>query len=326
MRGRGINYDTGFTIGGHNSRQVFDPVQAGREMRVIARELHCNAVRVSGDNPARLSVAARLAASEGLEVWFAPFPCDLPPAGNLEMLAECAGLAEQVREGGAQVVFVAGGELSLFGSGFVPGQVFTDRIPSLGRADMGAVCARLSGHLADVAAEVRRRFGGKVTYAAGPWEEIDWAPFDIVSFDGYRDAGNRGYFPGSIRRLFRHGKPVAITEFGCCPYRGAADRGGLGWAIIDYEAVPPRLDGDYVRDEGEQVRYLNELLDVFSGAGVDSAFWFSFAGFGLPRHDDPRRDLDLASYGVVSVLDDNGTDWRPRESFHALAAAYGKAE
>jgi hypothetical protein len=82
---------------------------------------------------------------------------------------------------------------------------------------------------------------------------------------------------------------------------------------------------DYVRDEGEQVRYLTDLLEVFSGAGVDSAFWFSFAGFGLPRHDDPRRDLDLASYGVVSILDGGGTRWRPKRSFHALAAAYGQA-
>ena len=59
---------------------------------------------------------------------------------------------------------------------------------------------------------------------------------------------------------------------------------------------------------------------------MDSAFWFSFAGFGMPWHDDPRRDMDLASYGVVAILDDNGTNWRPKESFHALAAAYGKAE
>jgi len=57
---------------------------------------------------------------------------------------------------------------------------------------------------------------------------------------------------------------------------------------------------------------------------VDSAFWFSFAGFGMPWHDDPRRDMDLASYAVVAILDDNGTNWRPKESFHALA--YGKAE
>jgi hypothetical protein len=53
--------------------------------------------------------------------------------------------------------------------------------------------------------------GKGINYAAGPWEEIDWAPFDIVSLDAYRDASNRDYFAGSIRRLFRPGKPVAIT-------------------------------------------------------------------------------------------------------------------
>ena len=58
---------------------------------------------------------------------------------------------------------------------------------------------------------------------------------------------------------------------------------------------------------------------------MDSAFWFSFAGFRMPWHD-PRRDMDLASYAVVAILDDNGTNWRPKESFYALAAAYGKAE
>lgn len=46
----------------------------------------------------------------------------------------------------------------------------------------------------------------------------------------------------------------------------------------------------------------------------------------MPGHDDPRRDLDPASYGVVANLDDNGTQrWRPKESFHALATAYGGA-
>jgi hypothetical protein len=326
MRGKGINYDTGFTPAGHLSRPVFDPAQVEREMRVIARDLHCTAVRISGGDPARLDVAGRLAAAEGLEVWFAPFPCELSPADNKAMLAECAGLAEGLRQTGAEVVFVAGCELSLFGSGFVPGETFADRITGLGTSDIPAACTRLSDFLGGVAADARTRFGGPISYAAGPWEEIDWTPFDIVGVDGYRAAENREYFPWEIKRRFRHGKPVAITEFGCCAYRGAADRGGMGWAIIDMEADPPRLDGDYVRDEGEQVRYLTELLSVFDSAGVDSAFWFTFAGFGLPWRDDPRRDLDLASYGVVAILDDNGTQWRPKESFHALAAAYGGTE
>jgi len=326
MRGRGINYDTGFSPAGHLSRPVFDLDQVKREMRVIAEDLHCNAVRISGGDPERLSAAAGLAAAAGLEVWFAPFPCELSPEENLALLTECAGRAEQLRQTGAEVVFVAGCELSLFGTGFVPGEIFMDRITNLGRADFRALNAQLSEFLATVAREVRGRFSGKVTYAAGPWEFIDWTPFDIVAMDGYRDAGNRDRFADDIKGLSRYGKPVAITEFGCCAYQGAADRGGMGWMIIDPAAVPPVLNGDYVRDEGEQVRYLTELLAVFAGAGVDTAFWFTFAGYQTPRHDDPRRDLDLASYGLVAILDDNGTDWRPKEAFHALAAAYGRAE
>jgi hypothetical protein len=177
VRGRGINYDTGFYPGGQCSRPFFDPDQVAREMRVIAGDLHCNAVRISGGDPVRLSVAARLAAAAGLEVWFAPFPCDLSPTESLAMLAECAELAERLREDGAEVVFVAGCELSLFGTGFVPGQAFTDRITGLRRTGLRALSVRLSRYLAEVAGQVRDRFGGKVSYAAGPWEDIDWAPF-----------------------------------------------------------------------------------------------------------------------------------------------------
>src|SRR5690242_6528008 len=117
MRGKGINYDTGFLPGEHDSRPDFDLAMAAAEMRVIARELGCTAVRVSGSRPERISIAAQAAAAEGLEVWFAPFPPELTTAELIE--------------------------------------------------------------------------------------------------------------------LFRHGKPVVATEYGCCPYAGAADKGGLGWDIAD---------------------------------------------------------------------------------------------
>jgi hypothetical protein len=57
-------------------------------MAVIAGDLHCDAVRVSGRDGERLSVAARHAADAGLEVWFSPFPVDLPPgaAGPLAVV------------------------------------------------------------------------------------------------------------------------------------------------------------------------------------------------------------------------------------------------
>ena len=345
MRARGINYDTGFRPGGHLSRKQFDPGVVRREMQVIARDLHCTAVRISGADPERLSVAAEHAAAAGLEVWFAPFPCELGAADLLPLLAECADRAEHLRRGGAEVVLVTGCELSLFAGGFLPGGTVFERIERMQRRSLRQLAAfarlsgRLNGFLAQAAEAARSRFGGPLTYASGTWEPVNWAPFDIVSVDAYRDAGNAADYAAGLRGQQRHGKPVAVTEFGCCCYAGAADRGGLGWAILDATADEPRLDGDYVRDDQEQVRYLEELLPVFAQAGVDAAFWYTFATYEAPHRDDPRLDLDLASYGVVQMLGDGdgdsdgggggavpapfaGLGWAPRPSFAALARAY----
>ena len=323
----GINYDTGFAPAGQLSRPAWDLDQVEREIQVIAVDLHCTAVRISGGDPGRLTAAARLAAAAGLEVWFAPFPCELSQDDTRAMLLDCADRAEALRQTGAAVVFVAGCELSLFGAGFMPGETFAERMTAFGQVDLAGVQAQLGEYLSSVANDARKRFGGRITYAAGPWEDLDWSAFDIVSMDGYRAAENHDAFPYIVKRMFRHGKPVAITEFGCCTYTGAGDRGGMGWAIIDHEAEPMRLNGDYVRDEDEQVRYLTELLAIFEAAGVDTAFWFTFAGYRLVhRDDDPRTDLDMASYGLIALLDPEGVTWRPKKAFGALATAYTRTE
>jgi hypothetical protein len=67
--------------------------------------------------------------------------------------------------------------------------------------------------------------------------------------------------------------------------------------IVDRDSTPPRISGSYVRSESEQVVYLRELLSIFEEEGVDSAFWFTFAGYGLPHRPDPVLDLDLAVRG-----------------------------
>jgi hypothetical protein len=312
MRARGINYDTGFLPGEALSRKTFVPETVRHEMAVIATELHCDAVRVSGRDPARLSVAAEAAAAAGLEVWFAPFPVDLAPEQLLPLFADCAQRAEAARQNGAEVVFVTGCEISAFCKGFIAGDTFRDRIQAMATADMewwaalGPVQERLNSFLAEAAAVVRACFGGRITYASGAWESVDWRPFDLVGVDAYRAAYNADTFRSELREHFKHGKPVAVTEYGTCAYRGAADRGGMAWQ-------PP---AGAVRDEGEQVRYLNELLDVFEEEGVDTALWFTFAGYGR------TNDLDLASYGVVRMLDE--TRWEPKEVFHAMALRHAR--
>ncbi|MEU9121163.1 hypothetical protein AB0C96_15135 [Streptomyces sp. NPDC048506] len=312
MRARGINYDTGFLPAEELSRKSFDAEAVRRDMAVIADELHCQVVRISGGDPERLSVAARCAAEAGLEVWFAPFPVDLTPEELRPFFADCAERAEAVRAGGGEVVFVAGCEISLFCTGFIPGDTYHDRIQAMTTADrawwesLGPVQEQVNGFLAEVAELVRARFGGRISYASGPWEAVDWRPFDLVGVDAYRAAYNATTFRDELRAHAAHGKPVAVTEFGTCAYRRAGDRGGLAWQVPE-GSVP---------DEGEQVRYFTELLDVFEEEGVDTALWFTFAAF------DTRKGTDLSSYGVVAMLDEER--WEPREVFHTMAARYGK--
>lgn len=331
MRIRGINYDTGFTPGGRSSRRTFDPDVVRREMEVIAGDLHCTAVRITGGDPARLTVAGERAADAGLEVWFSPFPFDATVDEMRPLLAECADRAASLRRRDAAVVLVQGCELTTSAAGFLPGATGEDRLASLVSGDpalaasYGELTARLNEFLAEVAADARdrARFAGPITYAAGAWEPIDWRPFDVVSVDAYRDAGNAATFAAELRRLLAHGLPVVATEFGCCTYRGAADRGATGWTIVDERAEPRRLNGDHTRDEAEQVRYLRDLLPIFESAGLDGAFWFTFAHYEKPHRADPALDLDMASYGAVRVLD--GLRWEPKAVFGALAEAYATA-
>ncbi|WP_370962098.1 hypothetical protein [Amycolatopsis sp. cg9] len=330
MRAKGIGYDTGFERGGRFNRP-FDPDLVRRELAVIRHDLHCTAVRLIGTDLDRIDFAAREAAALGLEVWFSPFPWDRRPEEILDQFADGAARAERLREGGAEVVFVTGAELSLFNHGFLPGDGIEERLANLlaDRALIADLPARVNDFLARAAEVVRARFGGRITYASVPLERVDWTPFDIVSVDAHRSKEVAHQYRDGIRTLVASGKPVAITEFGVTPYRGAADLGARCGEIVEYEGeVPVRLKGAYVRDEEEQARYFRELLAVFSAEGVDAAFACTFACYGLVHRPDPAEDLDMASWGVVKVLE-NGTGetypdvpWEPKAAFGALAECY----
>jgi hypothetical protein len=239
-------------------------------------------------------------------------------------------------------VFVTGAELSLMNKGFLPGDTFDDRVqllkePHRLRELVPEVTASVNAFLAKAVALVRERFGGKITYAAiQHFEGVDWTRFDIVSVDLYRSVEVADRFADGVRAIVAQGKPVAITEFGAATYRGAGDRGARGLEIVEYDkdtGAPVRLNGEYVRDEEGQARYLLELLEIFEAGGVDSAFVFTFSLHGYPHRPDggPREDLDLASYGIVKVLDDRHGEaypdmaWEPKTAFRILAEHYRSA-
>ncbi|MGP4089835.1 hypothetical protein [Streptomyces sp. KR55] len=310
MRARGIGYDTGFLPGQDFSCKTFTPETVRQEMAVISGEFHCDAVRVSGREPERLSIAARHAVDAGLEVWFAPFPVDFPrptapllrrlrPPGRSHTAGRCRGGVRRRLQ-----------DHRLLRGGFIPGDTYGDRLRAMAAADMewwsslGPVQERLNAFLPQVATTVRTHFTGRVTCASAPLEFVDWRPFDIVGIDAYRAAYNADSFRDELRGHFAHGKPVAVTEYGTCAYQGAGERGGMAWQVPE-GAVP---------DEEEQVRYFTDLLDVFEEEGSDTALWFTFAGYSRPGQQD------LGSYGVVRMLGE--TRGEPKRVFHSMAARY----
>jgi hypothetical protein len=226
----------------------------------------------------------------------------------------------------------------LFSAGFLPGATTFERIANLQsrspdlHAAFGKLPAKLNGFLGQAAREARRQFGGPISYASGIWEPVNWSPFDIAASDAYRDADNAGRFRDVLRARRVAGKPLAVTEFGCCAYSGAADRGGMGWAILDDSSGRPLLDGEYTRDEGEQVRYLAEMWSLFEAEHVDLAFWFTFAGYHLTHDTAALSDLDMASYGIVKMLAAGrgsgfrGLGWEPKLAFETLASLRAGSE
>jgi hypothetical protein len=336
MRGKGITYDTGFLSVGGSTHEPFDPRVVKREMRIIHDDLHCNAVRITGGIPDRLEIATTHAAEVGLEVWFSPFTNDLTTDELLAMLTDCAERAERLRRQGAEVVLLTGSELSLFTVGFLPGATLKERLDLLAepqrlREALPQVPAHINAFLGKAVDLVRQRFGGKISYASLPFEGVDWTPFDFLSTDaGYRSIEIADRYRAGILALVAQGKPVAITEFGCTAHRGAADKGSRGDTIVAWndDGRPIGLNGDYTRDENEQAAYLRELLDIFTAEGVDSAFVNTFVRYDLPHRSDPREDFDMASYGVVKVLEGRlghtypDMAWEPKVAFTALADYY----
>lgn len=339
MRARGMTYDTGFVRDGRISPERLDPAVVRAELAIIRDDLHCTAVQIIGGDPGRLETAARAAAELGLEVWFSPYPLELDPDQILALFRDCAERAERVRRQGAEVVFVAGVELSVMNRGFLQGDSPEARVEHLmGRperraATIGELSVRLNAFLGDAVAAIRQHFHGKLTYASIQFEQVDWTPFDVVAYELIRSAEIADRFRDAVRTLAQGPKPLAITGFGTAAYRGAGDRGGRVLEVVEYDpqtGAPVRLNGMYERDEHEQAAYLSDLLEIFDTEGVDSAFVFLFALTGFPHRpdDDARDDLDRASLGIVKLLEDGRGStypdmaWEPKAAFAAVAERY----
>lgn len=326
---RGICYDAGVLYEKtFDSRPQWNDTEARRDFHAIRHELGCTAVLIMASTPERLRAAAQLAIEEDLEVWLQPRPFDEPTARVRTVVAESASIAQELREAGATVGMVVGCELTLSAKGMLPGPTFWTRgmLLPLTWWLLPSANARLRRLLDELVTLVRHRFDGPVSYGAGDWEQPDWSAFDLVGLDLYRDAHNRARFShdlhARVSKEHAAGRRVMIFEFGSCAYRGAAAKASQAAGVLRGSGTRMRVPARLERDEHEQAQYLAELFDIFAHAGVDGTFVWGFSEPVLYRStDDPQRDLDLASYGIVASHPDGG--WKPKRAFYTVAAEYG---
>ncbi|GAA4912387.1 hypothetical protein LX16_2404 [Stackebrandtia albiflava] len=315
----GVNYDTGTAYGGEPTRRDWDPGRVAADMTLIATGLHCDSVCVYGSDADRLSDAADAAADAGLKVWIQPRAIEGDTSESSALLDRAARVAARLRKAGVKTVLNVGCELSIFASGIMPGEDYARRAAKLSTMWwlLPLYHRRLNRMLGELVTVARRRYEGPLTYGAALWERVDWRPFDIVGQNYYRLAYNARNYPARVARFHRYGKPVVITEFGCCAYEGADRLGPSGHEIIDFTVRPPRLRNAPVRSEATQARYIGELLEVYRRTGMAGAFVFEFVAEAHPHTEDPRTDVDMAGYGLVLPHDRT-----PKQAFHTVAEFY----
>ncbi|MTK13544.1 MAG: abortive infection protein [Clostridiaceae bacterium] len=335
MNRRGVCYDVGRVLMEKHFRPEFDVNIIKRELEIIKEELHCNVVKICGKDIERLMKASEFALNLGLEVWVSPELWDKNPEDTMEYIVEAAVESEKLRlkhEG--KVVFVMGTEISLFMNGILKGNNFMERLQS---PDFNEIVTKgkhntiLNKFLENGNTRVRNVFKGPVTYASTPLEAVNWKIFDFVCVDIYRDAKIKEEYPKLLKSFAIHDKPVVIGEFGCCTYEGAEECGGWAWNILD-ESDNESLDGNYIRNEAVQAYELTEQLNIIENSGADGGFVFTFVQPTFKHAEDPKFDLDMASFSLVKTLHGgNGQtykdmNWEPKESFYALSEFYGELE
>ncbi|RAH73948.1 uncharacterized protein BO66DRAFT_426031 [Aspergillus aculeatinus CBS 121060] len=266
--------------------------------------------------------------------------------GQLAAAAAAAAADGGAAADGATAAATAGGR----GDG--DASTTTDTTTNSGPAIPPPVLAKaplLNAALRTFMTEIRTRFHGPVTYAAGTWEAVDWDLFDLVGVDYYRRGETASEYLAGLERhrvvdsdpnsnnKQKH-KPLVVMEVGCCAYEGAAVRGDGGFALLkgrnpDGSGV---FEGDIVptRSEREQADYLETQLGLLARAEaqVDAVFVYVFAFPCMPAGVG-ARDFDMMCFSLVKYLpeEEKGHQeenpvgmprWVPKEAFFRVAECF----
>lgn len=328
-KSRGINYEVGLKF--HSEHKVdYEAISSNIEKDLEdIKEMGCDSVRIYGDNPENLMFAAKTALEKGLKVWLSPRLINGQEEETLDLLLNIAEQAEALRHvHGDNITLVVGNELMLDSRVAFEEEQYIDRIArfkkfkALEMAKKYLRLIALHNVLPDtekykervleftkmLSTQTREKFHGQITYASLPDENIDWEHFDIVGVNLYEDASNRGKYENELERYKSHGKPVAITEFGTAPYKGAGHLGGYAHSVIDWQRGRLKRGMGIMpvfRDEKTQADYLEKLIKMYEAHEIDAHFIFEYINWNTPHTSgDSKRNLSTGSFGLTHLTPD----------------------
>ena len=115
-----------------NWRPHFDTKTVTREIDIIKNDLHCNAIRITGLDIKRLTIATELALKQGLIVWLLPTMWNKKQDQTQAYVERVAESAEKLRQNyPGRLVLTIGGELTLFMQGLVEGRNVMERMANV---------------------------------------------------------------------------------------------------------------------------------------------------------------------------------------------------
>jgi len=263
-----------------------DELELREQLDVIKNELRCNALKIYGDYEDWLVRSAEIAIDKGFEtIAVAPLyrmankTAEIDIEENIRRVAALSKRVEELRLKSDRILLMLPCELSLEVIGIRSGTTYADRQKQLSSQWRSQeIFNRLNFYLDKMTNEVRKNYHGQITYGklaggdqGGGCEKVDWnrLGLDIV---GAQEYWNKRYFSReqvlkTLLDLKPYGKPIWITEFGCCSYEGASQYGGAG--------------GDYVYlntnyDEREQARHIADQIGIYKAAKMDGIFLHAF--------------------------------------------------
>ena len=301
MKLKGVNYDCG-TNYGSNFRSKLPESEIIRDLDIIKKKLNCNAIRIDGGKLNQLTLCSNLSFKRNLTVLFSPRFINKTKKQTLKLLKKAAMRAEKLRKKNKKIVFVVGNEMSLDVYDFLQKKEYLKRCAELDEGAPKDLDKDLNLFLKELVKIARQHFEGEITYASGFWEKIDWSIFDFVGVNKYLGSWNKKTYLKELKELKKWKKPILITEFGCGSFKGASDLGPMSPFIIDRKKG--EIKGNYVRDEEEQARYIKKLIKMFKKEKIKGSFVFTFIEPHYKYSQNPKKDLDMASFNLVRVYED----------------------